>query len=66
MKKVWFDAFPEMEDYMKNEIGEVFTLTGRKRGNTSYCAEKNTPFQGLAADGAKIALYNLDKNLSRS
>jgi DNA polymerase I-like protein with 3'-5' exonuclease and polymerase domains len=61
MKDVWFAAFPEMEDYMKNEIGEVFTLTGRKRGNTSYCAEKNTPFQGLAADGAKIALYNLDK-----
>jgi DNA polymerase I-like protein with 3'-5' exonuclease and polymerase domains len=61
MKDVWFNAFPEMEDYMKNEIGHVFTLTGRKRGNTSFCAEKNTPFQGLAADGAKLALYNLDK-----
>jgi len=61
MKDVWFNAFPEMEDYMKNEIGHVFTLTGRKRGNTTFCAEKNTPFQGLAADGAKLALYNLDK-----
>jgi DNA polymerase-1 len=61
MKDVWFDAFPEMRDYMKNEIGEIFTLTGRKRGNTTFCAEKNTPFQGLAADGAKLAMYNLDK-----
>ena len=61
MKDAWFDAFPEMRDYMKNEKGEVFTLTGRKRGNTTFCAEKNTPFQGLAADGAKLAMYNLDK-----
>ena len=61
MKATWFDAFPEIKGYMKNERGEVTTLTGRKRGNTTYCAEKNTPFQGLSADGAKIALYELDK-----
>lgn len=61
MKRVWFHAFPEMDMYMQNEVGHVFTETGRKRGDTSYCAEKNTPFQGLAADGAKIALYNLDR-----
>jgi len=61
MKDVWFNAFPEMDDYMRNEMGHVFTLTGRKRGNTTFCAEKNTPFQGLAADGAKLAMYNLDK-----
>jgi DNA polymerase-1 len=61
MKQVWFDAFPEMKSYMENEVGHVFTETGRKRGDTTYCAEKNTPFQGLAADGAKLALYNLDK-----
>jgi len=61
MKDTWFEAFPEMKKYMKDEVGYVYTLTGRKRGNTTYCAEKNTPFQGLAADGAKLALYNLDK-----
>ena len=61
MKNVWFTAFPEMDSYMNGEAGLVFTETGRKRGDTSYCAEKNTPFQGLAADGAKLALYNLDK-----
>lgn len=61
MKDVWFEAFPEMRQYMQNEKGHVFTLTGRKRGNTTYCAEKNTPFQGLAADGAKLAMYELCK-----
>jgi len=61
MKDVWFASWSEMKDYMRNEVGEVFTETGRKRGQTTYCAEKNTPFQGLAADGAKLALYNLDK-----
>lgn len=61
MKDVWFTAFPEVHRYMENDKGHIYTLTGRKRNNTSYCAEKNTPFQGLAADGAKLALYNLDK-----
>ena len=37
------------------------TTTGRIRGNTTFCAEKNTPFQGLAADGAKLALFYLQK-----
>ena len=50
-----------MKHYLKGEEGEVYTLTGRKRGNTKFCAEKNTPFQGLAADGAKLSLYELDK-----
>lgn len=61
MKNVWFEAFPEMKSYMQNEVGYVYTETGRKRGDTTYCNEKNTPFQGLSADGLKIALYNLDK-----
>tara|TARA_Y100000817_G_scaffold314329_1_gene312815 strand:- start:698 stop:2395 length:1698 start_codon:yes stop_codon:yes gene_type:complete len=59
MKDTWFAAFPEMKEYMQGEEGAVTTLTGRIRANTTYCAEKNTAFQGLAADGAKIALYNL-------
>jgi len=37
----------------------VFTATGRLRANASYCARHNTPFQGLAADGAKLALWLL-------
>lgn len=59
MRKAWFDAFPEMKGYLNGEQGYVWTRTGRLRNNTTFCAEKNTPFQGLAADGAKLALYNL-------
>jgi hypothetical protein len=39
--------------------GKVFTLTGRLRARASYGARHNTPFQGLAADGAKLALWYL-------
>ena len=60
MKDIWFEAFPEMVRYMQDTRDATWTLTGRKRANASYCADKNTPFQGLAADGAKIALYYLD------
>jgi DNA polymerase I-like protein with 3'-5' exonuclease and polymerase domains len=37
----------------------VFTLTGRLRAGAGYCARHNTVFQGLAADGAKVALWRL-------
>lgn len=37
------------------------TLTGRVRGKVSFTQNKNTPFQGLAADGAKLAAYRLIK-----
>ncbi len=36
-----------------------FTLSGRLRANASFCARHNTIFQGLAADGAKLALWRL-------
>jgi hypothetical protein len=35
----------------------VFTLTGRLRAKATYCARRNSIFQGLAADGAKVALW---------
>ncbi|QDU90960.1 DNA polymerase I [Pirellulimonas nuda] len=37
----------------------VFTLTGRLRANSNFTARHNTIFQGLAADGAKQALWRL-------
>jgi hypothetical protein len=37
----------------------VFTLTGRLRALATYGARRNTPFQGPASDGAKLALYRL-------
>ena len=37
------------------------TILGFKRGRASYCAARNTKFQGLAAQGAKVALWMLEK-----
>jgi len=37
----------------------VLTATGRLRANATYCARHNTIFQGLAADGAKLAAWKL-------
>jgi hypothetical protein len=37
----------------------VATLTGRIRGRVRYSQARNTPFQGLAADGAGLALFAL-------
>jgi hypothetical protein len=39
----------------------VVTTTGRMRGAVSYTQARNTPFQGLAADGCKQALWELTK-----
>jgi len=38
------------------------TPTGRIRSGCSYTQAKNCPFQGLAADGAKLALWTLVKD----
>jgi len=35
------------------------TINGRTRRGATYCAACNYPFQGLAADGAKMALWYL-------
>src|SRR5262249_42404932 len=37
----------------------VATLTGRLRAGVGYTESKNTPFQSLCADGAKLALWKL-------
>lgn len=41
--------------------GKVATTTGRVRGRANYPQRHNTPFQGLAADGAKLALWRLHR-----
>jgi DNA polymerase I-like protein with 3'-5' exonuclease and polymerase domains len=40
-------------------FGPVITLTGRLRGKVGFSQSRNTPFQGIAADGAKLALWGL-------
>jgi hypothetical protein len=39
----------------------VVTLTGRVRAGVEYSQSRNTPFQGLASDGAKLALWALTR-----
>ena len=37
----------------------VTTTTGRRRAHVGFSQARNTPFQGMAADGAKLALWRL-------
>jgi len=64
---------PELEAHIRNRNTSIDsplqklltspapTLTGRIRGEVRFTAAKNTPFQGLAADGCKLALWELTK-----
>jgi hypothetical protein len=72
LRKAWFDMWPEMEDYFgmirdasnQSPTG-VFSVkqlySNRVRGGCTYTSGANTYFQGLAADGAKAALWALYK-----
>lgn len=64
-KSKWLSAFPEMNHYL-DANGQRFkskttatTITGRIRSNCTFTQAKNFPFQGLASDGGKLALYKL-------
>ena len=70
LKLMWLDAFPEMRQHLKPQEDQTYsseedrtyitrTTTGRIRRNASYCSACNNPFQGLAADGARLALWFL-------
>jgi DNA polymerase I-like protein with 3'-5' exonuclease and polymerase domains len=48
---------PELHNKLYHQ--KVATLTGRIRDGVGFTESKNTPFQSLAADGAKLALWNL-------
>lgn len=70
LKDAWFRKWPEMRDYFAwiNQLTEgnnpppvVQIRSGRLRGGASYCAVANGAFQGLAADGAKEALWRVAK-----
>jgi DNA polymerase-1 len=73
LKAKWFQAWPEMKDYFKKiseflieddgeEVGVAAQLfSARIRGGARYTALCNTMFQGLAADLAKAACYELAK-----
>ena len=56
-------VYPELGQYLGTNYIEpqdtVSTLTGRVRSGVSFTMARNTPFSGLAADGAKLALWDL-------
>lgn len=51
----------QYEDGGTQDLHTHYTLTGRKREDCGYSAFLNTTFQGLAADGCKIAIYECMK-----
>ena len=70
LKYQWIDTWPEMQEFFRHvaalsQMGNDFTVeqlrSGRLRGGTNYCAGCNTFFQGLAADGAKHAIWEVMK-----
>ena len=56
-------VYPELKIYLRSNKGRktVVTPTGRIRANVSYTQARNTPFPGLAADGYKLAMWELLK-----
>ena len=47
------------EIYDRLFTSDCATLTGRVRARASFTKARNTPFSGLAADGAKLALFDM-------
>jgi len=54
-------ADPDLAEAVGNWAGRrsVFTWTGRLRANATFCSSRNCVFQGVAADGAILALWKL-------
>jgi DNA polymerase I-like protein with 3'-5' exonuclease and polymerase domains len=52
-------AGEELWEAVKDSAGRrpMITLTGRLRANATFCASRNTVFQGVAADGAILGLW---------
>lgn len=68
LKRDWLIAFPEMKDYFdyvsscETDDGWYFVehlFSKRIRGKATYTAACNSGFQGLAADGAKAAMWEI-------
>jgi len=56
----WFSLFPEIYRFMQERGSTVVVRPfGRIRANCEFTTYHNTPFQGMAADGCKLALCNL-------
>lgn len=67
IKQIWLEKFPEMSRYFADmSLAVAYGPTkiihhrsGRIRGGVGYCDGNNSYFQGLTADGAKAAGYEI-------
>lgn len=64
LKNQWFDAWQLWDwlDHAQDAHDQGFVIipqSQRKRGRVSFTQACNTPFQGLASDGAKEALFRV-------
>lgn len=66
IKRAWLNKWPEMRRYFDRiaravEAGSPVEqlFSGRVRGAPEFCSAANSMFQGLAADGAKEALWQI-------
>ena len=61
----WRTQWPELPEYLRwSEVQGPLVqhlVSRRWRGDCTYCSSANTRFQGLAADAAKAALYEVTK-----
>jgi hypothetical protein len=74
LRKLWIESFQEMGEHLsgtvdpfnKDDYGKDLyigsTIHGRVRAAADFCASLNYQFQGIAADGAKNALWDLFLN----
>jgi len=63
-KSAYLKLFPEVAEHLRSGNGQdevVSTLSGRIAAKSTYCQARNFVFQGLASDGAKRALFNLER-----
>ena len=68
LKMRWLRLFPEMARYFEQVSAHVsyrssitHPLTGFRRGGLDYCSLANHLFQHLAAFGAKVAMYAIQR-----
>ena len=67
LRRDWFEAWPEMRKYFDHISSITKTpektlkqfVSNRHRGGIRFTSACNSYFQGLAADGAKSALYHV-------
>jgi DNA polymerase-1 len=53
----WLRVYPDVAAYLNLQWDTVVFPCGRRRSNCTFTVAHNTPFQGIASDGAKRALY---------